>query len=629
MAQNYQTLLAFTQQNAGDPIALAKALTSWGWAALLPGGYGPTPERAEDVPEGLNASCGWRDVLMKSLFSEIGIESRRVNFYDVPYQGGHTATELKIGGKWMFFDATFGIYFTAKNSATPLSIAEVFKLWPSVDVMQSTLEGWQGSFIPPEAINSSDFAPVTDSALYMPFGFHNRDGILGGEINSLYLGPNTAYYINNTNYAVDAGKFTWKESFDALGRYDWLKITDRYQDGKLDTRSGLYDNGSRWFVDYDQNNEYSWSTHTTYVTANSRIDLREIVFDDGSRQTIDWDAQDSFDWQRIEDDYDSRGTLVSRTIINDDGTILIPNVISVAQATTPVAGTADDDLIVGFQSSSSATVDGGDGLDVALFTGTRASFGITFSGTGSATVKHGAASHELTSIQSLVFSDQIVMVPYYASTEYDANKEYAWLSVSTFRDHEFNILSVKYTLDNGNTQLYHYDTLNQFSWSRTITSLNSSNKKYMDIYDNDNGKRVIYQYSENSNEKWDRITYNLESNSNKNSINYNLKTGEIVTYQYDHNSSKSWSEISTYFARSGNREKVIYSNDDKSYTVYNYDHLENNPWNSIETHFSPTGTRTSVMYNQDDGNRVFYQFEEDGLTIASVYYFDQNWSLIA
>lgn len=629
MASNYAKLLDFVRQNASDPVELAKALTNWAWASLLPGGYGPTPETNADVPAGLNASCGWRDVLMKGLFAEIGIEGRRVNFYDVPYQGGHTATELKIGGKWMFFDATFGVYFTAKGSNVPLSIAEVFQQWPNVDVMQSTLDGWQGKFLSPGSIDPAAYATVTDYALYMPHDFHGVDGVLGGEINSLYLGPNTAYYVNNEDIPVPSGHFTWKERVDTSNNYDWYKITDRYYDGKLDTRSGLYDNGARWFVDYDQRNEYAWASETTYVTANSRIDSRTTVFDDGSYRIIDWDATNRFDWKRIEDHYDQSGVLTSRTIENDDGSVLMPSIISVAQAGGSVIGTAGDDLIVGFEQPGSATVDGGDGMDTALFSGARSGYGLIFSGTGLATIKYGAVSHDLSSVEALAFSDQTVLIPYQTLTDTDDDAEFSWTSVTSSFDYSGRLLSVSYDKDDGTVQQYSYDVLGQFNWSRTISTTGDDGRKLLDIYDNDNGTRVIYQYDASGGEDWSRITRTLDKLEQTQSVNYTFKDKTSVIYQYDSKEANSWEEITNYVTSSGARDRVIYQNDDGSTTVYNYDVNDLYSWSSTETRFGRDGIRDSVIYNRDDGNHTLYQFSSDGLTIASEHNFGSDWLVIA
>ena len=304
-------------------------LTGWSFAALLPGGYGRDPQDANDVPDVLNASCGWRDVLLKDLFSQIGIEGRRVNFYDVPYQGGHTATELKIGGKWMFFDATFGIYFTAKGSDVPLSIAETFQLWPQVEVRQSTLEGWQGAFIDPSNVPPDAYRVLDDYRLYMPVGFKGRPRVLGGEVNSLYLGPRTMYYVDNVDTPVPSRNFTWQEYLDTADNDEWRKIIDRFHRGRLDFRSGLLDDGSRWFVKYDEAGEQDWSTIISTVTRNSALDREVTVFDDGSARVIDWDQDESSEWTSITDVFRPDGTLMSRTIVNDDRTVLTPSVLDI------------------------------------------------------------------------------------------------------------------------------------------------------------------------------------------------------------------------------------------------------------------------------------------------------------
>jgi hypothetical protein len=135
MADDYQELSDFVEEHASDPLSLAKILTAWEWASLLPGGHGTTPTKPQDVPTVLNASCGWRvddrPVRRNRCQGAASKLLRRA-------EGGHTCLELYINGKWMFFDPTFGIYFESKNGGDPLSIEEARADWPDVVVNPKT-----------------------------------------------------------------------------------------------------------------------------------------------------------------------------------------------------------------------------------------------------------------------------------------------------------------------------------------------------------------------------------------------------------------------------------------------------------------------------------------------------------
>jgi hypothetical protein len=319
MAGEYEELLGFVRDHASDPVTAAKAITAWSWAALLPGGgYGPQPTSPEDVPVGLAASCGWRHLLMKDLFAEIGIRARWVNFYDVPFQGNHTGTELLINGKWMFFDATFGTYFERAGGSQPLSIEEARNEWPNVVVRKSTLPGWQGTFLDPGSIEASGtFSKYVGSFFSQPETLHGRADRISGEMNSLYLGPDV---VREGGIAVNSAQRSWLIRSDNLDSFAWHRYQDAYDaSGRLDVRYGLYDDNSTWFVDWDQGDRFSWSTKTTYVTARSFFDYSVTVYEDGTRTINDNDQSQTFDWTTKTTSYSSQNAPDRQVGVYDDG----------------------------------------------------------------------------------------------------------------------------------------------------------------------------------------------------------------------------------------------------------------------------------------------------------------------
>ncbi|MGH6770772.1 MAG: hypothetical protein ACRECO_17320 [Xanthobacteraceae bacterium] len=389
MAKDYRELVSFAKEHASNPVALAKILTAWQYTSLLPGGVGSEPTSAEDVPHELNASCGWRDILLKALFAEIGIEGRRVNFYEVPFQGGHTATELKINGKWMFFDPTFGTYFERKGGGgNPLSVEEIRADWPNVVAKQCTLIGWQGVFVDPDTVSATAFAKMSDTYFFQPTGYAHRPDVISGEINSLYIGPDSAYYINNRNTPINAGDRDWIDRRDAADTRDWSRIVDGYDAGRLDTRFGLFDNGNRWFVDWDQGRKFSWDSITRYVTVNAvtdyvqtvndnrsyyvddrdqasqetwssktsyftrtkLLDQQSGVFDNGSTWVFDWDRVSAFTWKSYTLNFSSGGALTSTSFEFDNGTNGMVSWDSIRYATSSsrnVVGTGGRDALIG------------------------------------------------------------------------------------------------------------------------------------------------------------------------------------------------------------------------------------------------------------------------------------------
>lgn len=86
--------------------------------------------------------CGWRDYSLRRFGEYAGKnpeEMRRVALFRIPLQQNHTASEIKINGKFIFFDPTFGVYFTAKDGRF-LSIAEARWLFPEIDIFMTDRE---------------------------------------------------------------------------------------------------------------------------------------------------------------------------------------------------------------------------------------------------------------------------------------------------------------------------------------------------------------------------------------------------------------------------------------------------------------------------------------------------------
>lgn len=138
------------------------------------------------------AQCGYRDFLIQQISREKNIPSRRINFFHVPYQMGHTATEIKINDQWKFFDSTTGVYFTSKENKI-LSISEARKLYPNVKAYQAEGKspipknsGWRQKYnysykeIP---LKTKFIHPVNKKTVIMDLEKTYFDSIMGGGHN--------------------------------------------------------------------------------------------------------------------------------------------------------------------------------------------------------------------------------------------------------------------------------------------------------------------------------------------------------------------------------------------------------------------------------------------------------------
>ncbi|WP_210490860.1 calcium-binding protein [Microvirga antarctica] len=390
----YRDLVSFMKANASKPLWLAKVINAWEWGSLLPGGFGPKPSDAENVVDVLNASCGWRYILTKALFDEIGIESRAVNFYNVPFQSNHTTIELRIEGRWMLFDPTFGTYFEPAGGGNPLSAAEARAHWPDIVVKKSTLTGWQGELLDLRTVNpTTTYKTYKDSFFYQSEKFAGVADVISGEVNSLYFGPESAYRYGERRVAIPAGDRTWKTHIDSSDSYAWKRYVDSFDaNRKLDSQWGVFDpTDSRygWFIDWDQNHEHDWAVKkfyignagnavfnysvtiyddkskvivdydtdpqqadwkvkTTYFSASGAPDREEGIFDNGRQWIIDWDQVGTASWSSYRDDMNPAGEVETTVFINDDGSTTIVDWAKINK----IVGAAGNDVL-----------NGGDGRD--------------------------------------------------------------------------------------------------------------------------------------------------------------------------------------------------------------------------------------------------------------------------
>jgi hypothetical protein len=166
------------------PLEFFKDLTGWMFASLA-FQYGDSPKRVtgtiEETLTLLSAACGYRDHVTRRFAQYLGLETRRVNFFNVGVQVGHSATEVRIDGLWRFFDATTGVYFAAPDDpATPISYQEAQDRYPRVVIMRAQATSpFPGQWVQQERF---PFEPVTDPLVRSP-----RDGKILASLEDVYF----------------------------------------------------------------------------------------------------------------------------------------------------------------------------------------------------------------------------------------------------------------------------------------------------------------------------------------------------------------------------------------------------------------------------------------------------------
>ncbi|MBI4821066.1 MAG: transglutaminase domain-containing protein [Deltaproteobacteria bacterium] len=178
------TLLASAIGGAAQTdLARARLISTWIYASI---GAESLPRSGEEVCRGdtlcideltlemMDGQCGYRAMLMIDVLAALGMHARRVNFFDIPAQIGHTAVEVQIDGLWRFFDPTFGIHFADPTSPNvPLSITEARRRYSDVVIQRSRAEPWRGTWADLSGLLDRDgaggFDTIPPGAVEHPF----------------------------------------------------------------------------------------------------------------------------------------------------------------------------------------------------------------------------------------------------------------------------------------------------------------------------------------------------------------------------------------------------------------------------------------------------------------------------
>jgi hypothetical protein len=315
MATNYDLLKAYVQNT--DPLTAAKVITAWCYSSLRPQGY-TQPTSAADVANSLGGSCGWRDILMDSLFQTIGVEHRRVALYGVPFQVGHTATELNIGGKWLFFDPTFGIYLT-NLSGKILSLEEARANWDNVLVKKYDAPGMTGLFLSLPSIDLTLFKNYNEKYFLTPSAvtYSNRKDVINGELTTLYLGENSTYIYKNGSENKISSKYNEINYFDNINKFRWSEISETWFKGLLEFKYTLYDNRSKLFNYYGNDNK-NYLLYQVFVDGNNIDVFKKLSYSNGDVILINNDQFLQYSWKNQQIYLDKYGKKYYQLTTNDN-----------------------------------------------------------------------------------------------------------------------------------------------------------------------------------------------------------------------------------------------------------------------------------------------------------------------
>lgn len=567
-------------------------MNAWIFASLGPGN--PTPSSVEEAVATLEGQCGWRDLILQDVFDAIGIEGRRVGFYDVPFQGSHAATELFINGKWMFFDPTFGTYFEGPDGGGPLSYAEARALGPDVVIKRSELPGWQQTFLDPNGIDPAAYAVYVDNLFQVP-----EDGpeFVIGEVNSLYFGYDVRYDDFVSTTPVESTGYRFTTVFDDDYVFEFTSYSDRFApDGSLNSRFGYDDTHpawvASWFIDYDQGNDFAWTKQISFVEPTMLFDLKVIYWDDGARTVYDNDQDRLFIWYQLNSYFDPNGHLASQTGYYDGGgwwhTAWLGDGSSYRDEFD--AG----GVFLSRDNSPQAALD----VDVPC----RPDIDAIPEGPSILTTvnRDGSTTYQIT----------------------DLLDQYSFATQTAIYDSLGRQMSVDYNLDSGTRRYYSWDLEGNAAYERVIWDFDTSGRRVAVAYDQDDGTLVHYEYDVGNLRSYSRVKSYFDVLGRRQEVAYLADNGKIIHYEYDVSSASPYREVEAHFSSGGQRQSMTYRNDDRTMVNYYFDYQDNFDYSEIMTAFDEQGAKETVVYKMDDGGYQVYSWHGG---VQSWQKYDPNW----
>jgi transglutaminase-like putative cysteine protease len=135
-------------------------LTGWLSTSVAP--QTPAPGDANSFLASLRGDCTVRSRIFQAVALRMGIPVQTVALYKVPFQGGHEAVEVAIGGRWRFFDPTSGIGLVHRRTKAPLGLNEARARPDRVEIMQTTQPHFVGRWSP---VRHFIFTPAPENIL--------------------------------------------------------------------------------------------------------------------------------------------------------------------------------------------------------------------------------------------------------------------------------------------------------------------------------------------------------------------------------------------------------------------------------------------------------------------------------
>lgn len=264
----HQQIIAFMKHIDGFKVGIASA---------------GTPDATLDERVG---ACGAFTNTLLALAAAQGLEGRYVNLHNYPANNGHTVAEIRLNGKWVLYDPTFGAIYTRAGDADPLSYAEIkagYEKGLAIEIHHSSTRDGLAAFTGRSIFNQASPAGVIgpDKPFYFPLylSLHRQHTIEDSQFGPSLQGADFigAAYINQQQVWTLEGLTTQEAYiFDVVAKAIGGDLTDGSRQfvltARITDKTGVEKKISHTF-DFKNNQPQHWKIPLFATADTLKVEL--------------------------------------------------------------------------------------------------------------------------------------------------------------------------------------------------------------------------------------------------------------------------------------------------------------------------------------------------------------------
>jgi RTX calcium-binding nonapeptide repeat (4 copies) len=277
-----------------------------------------------------------------------------------------------------------------------------------------------------------------------------------------------------------------------------------------------------------------------------------------------------------------------------------------------IEGFAGDDILSG--GAGNDRLDGGTGFDVALYSGSWMSYGVTWNGSTHWTVIDTRQNSPdgfdiIANIEQLRFSDAEVGFGYSSEGATVAIFDTAFAQPWNYLLYGYDVQSrldyIQVVYDSGLWATVDYDQTNAQVWSYVRYDYDAQSRLDYIQVGYDDGSRTAVDYDQTNAQAWSYVRYDYDAQSRLDYIQVGYDDGSRTTVDYDQTNAQAWSYVRYDYDAQSRLDYIQVGYDDGSLVVIDYDQANTADWSYVYYTYGSQGALVSTLVHWDDGTDTF------------------------